>query len=376
MSSVRTAGLISVLLLLGSSSLAGQTLGPRELEARIDSLLPIRDRAMARAAVADSLATLERRRRGAVESERIRVGPLSLVVRSGQTEEAREIMGDTWEHFEPLLGEQALELFQDHVFTFHVYAGLRDRIFVERPEDRIQRVEINAAFGEDRLREKAANAVATVLSEGLDPELRSWGRITAPGVLRRDEWLYREMITASSVAVRRCLEGELERCWEAVDATQTDGDRWERLYTPADRMELALEAGRPSSYGGTEKVTLYERCVGQGADDACADFLRQTYGEDYVPLSVSARSALLGLALERGGEGAFTRLAGSEGSIRSRLEAAAQMDSNELMAAWLERIREARPRRMEGAPATRWSTLFWILVLGFLATRSTRWRLD
>src|SRR5688500_3169520 len=61
-------------------------------------------------------------------------------------------------------------------------------------------------------------------------------------------------------------------------------------------------------------------------------------------------------------------------NIRSHLAAAAGMDGDALMRAWLAEVRAARPSPPAPDRRARTSTLLWITLLVALAARSTRGR--
>lgn len=313
----------------------------QELTTRIDSLLPILKTARRRAARADSAARARALERTARVTEELRVGPLRVVARKDQVELARRVMGNTWSYFAAFV-DHGERLFRDEVFTFQVVRGrvpdlevvreggygvqIRDggraAIRVEASADRTHRVEIRALYGRDALREKAGSLVAGVLNRGLDEELLEWGRIEPPSAIRGEGWLYRELAVSSSIPVRRCFAGEEASCWEA--------------------------AGMVDPSAGT--------------------------GDPDPPLSYPARSALLAFALRTGGRGAYARLMESRGDPRERLAAAAETTPDALMAAWLARVRRARPDPQGGRGRSAAAALAWLALFGFLAAGSTRWR--
>lgn len=341
-----------------------------ELAAQIDSLLPILRVAKERARVADSAAKIDRLKRNAVPTQEIQVGPLTILVPEGQTDLAREVMGQAWDYFAPF-AENAQETFQNEVFTFQVYrGGHRANIYVQAPEGRVHRVEIAALYGRARLREKAGNLIAEVLNEPMDPELKQWGRLEAPWRLRSDDWLYRELVTSPAIPARECFKGRLESCWEAVGVVDSESGLWDRWYTAAGRLDLVRMRKR-----GYSDADLWDTCVLARQDRACKALLEKKVGGPEPPLSRSVRSSLLMFALSRGGRGSYQRLLGSSGDMRERLSEAAGMEPDALMSAWRQRVLAAKPEREHTSGRSRAAALAWLAVFGFLATRSTKWRL-
>jgi hypothetical protein len=109
-------------------------------------------------------------------------------------------------------------------------------------------------------------------------------------------------------------------------------------------------------------------------DDACDVLLRDR--EPLIPLSPEARASFLGQALWTGGPGAFQRLRAAEKEpLLDRMVAAAEVPRDSLLAAWRSAVLAARPSASAGLVRSPLSVFFWVVLLGALAVRSTRWRL-
>jgi hypothetical protein len=93
------------------------------------------------------------------------------------------------------------------------------------------------------------------------------------------------------------------------------------------------------------------------------------------PLSRVSRAAFAQLALERGGEGGYERLAmDTSATVADRLAAAAGMPLEQLVLEWRALALRARPHAYAGLELKLGATLFWSLVFLWLAARSTRCR--
>jgi hypothetical protein len=108
--------------------------------------------------------------------------------------------------------------------------------------------------------------------------------------------------------------------------------------------------------------------------DAC-DALLLFDLERWAPLPGHMRASLVGLALERGGEGAWTRLVENPSMpAEEALARAAGVPLEELVAEWRDWIVTNRPEVYAGTAGKSALALLWIVVFATLATRSTRWR--
>ena len=92
-------------------------------------------------------------------------------------------------------------------------------------------------------------------------------------------------------------------------------------------------------------------------------------------LNSSARAALLRLAVDSGGSGAFTRfMADTNSSIAQRLESAAGMPIDSLVERWLARAYKSRPQPASTSLPTALMALVWGSLLCAISLRSSRWR--
>ena len=95
-----------------------------------------------------------------------------------------------------------------------------------------------------------------------------------------------------------------------------------------------------------------------------------------APLTAEARVAMLWLAIEAGGDGAWLRLIDDpEASPSEALRSASGMTPAQLGLMWHEEVMRHKPEVYAGSLPVSWVSLFWIALLVGLAMRSTRWRL-
>lgn len=356
-----------------------QELAPQQrleaLDKRIETLGPRVEAARRAAERADSLLADSLRRANQIPLDTIHVGPLRIATVPGQVETAEQVFSEVWQVFQPLI-EGSEDLLSGQIFVFR-YAWRMDGIYLEG--DHVQSVEMNRRYGMDRLREKVRDGLGHVLVQAL-PEsglsIRDWVGMSPLNPPLDWSWIYRELAATPSTAVRRCFQGEASICWDALGLSDEEGG-WAEWYSPEERRLLVK-----TRYSNTPRWEglplrsidlLVHGCIGLESDRACLEILKDWPGA--IPLSVSARASMVSEALSLGEEGAFTRLINSpDTSIVGRLSHAAQLPKDTLAARWRERVLLARPRAQAGILLSPLTLAFWILVLLFMATRSTRWR--
>lgn len=332
------------------------------LRARIDSL-QAEFRAQARYSRAQSDARLRARAAEVAEPlDTAAVGPFRVVARERELALALSHFQDAWARISASLGDVAPNV-TPHTFLVSVttpvplFATMRarhqDRVFLRRW--RFGAVQPDAA----------SVAIGRALSPLVPPALRLWSGGDYYRAPTRWEAVYRELATSSALPARRCLDGDLAAC---IDALVLDPERAapERWYSPARLRSLALDR--------TRFMRLPDRDACEAGDDAACRRLLPP-AEVPPPLSRAARHALVQLALDRGGPGAFARLARDPAaSLPAQLAAAAALPLEELVREWHARTVRAQPHAHAGLGITLAATLVWSLLFVWLATRSTRCR--
>lgn len=127
---------------------------------------------------------------------------------------------------------------------------------------------------------------------------------------------------------------------------------------------------------------MFYACLDEGILEQCDAILTRNSESPYydrrwfAPLGDDARVTMLWFAVHMGGEGAWDRLVEDPGmSVAEALRYASGATTDELEAAWRAEVLAHRPDAHAGLDTTKWTALFWILLCGALAMRSTRWRL-
>jgi len=347
-----------------------------ELGKEIEALRPQVEAARRVAVRADSIHTDSIRHANQVPLDTITVGPLRIATPPDQADLAREVFSDIWQTFQPLL-EGSEDLLADELFVFR-YGWYLGGMYLEG--DRVQSVEMNRRYGMDRLRAKVRDGLGHVLVRALPPEaasIQEWVGMSPLTPPLDWSWIYRELASTPSFAVRGCYRGQAAECWAALGLPRGEGG-WKAWYTPEERRLLVSARFARSPVGDRVPLRridlLIHGCLHLESDGACLKILEDLPGA--TPLSVSARASMVAEALSLGGEGAFARMINSpDTSVLGRLTYAAQLPADTLAARWRERVLLARPNLHAELPLAPISTVFWVLLLLLFATRSTRWRL-
>jgi hypothetical protein len=207
----------------------------------------------------------------------------------------------------------------------------------------------------------------------LDPAAVRWlgGRLPLRRASASDwERVYVELVTTDSRAVRACYRGDSAACRAALwlgaiaDPVVVWYDRDQRRRRVAQRAHLrGLDGARA------------RLCVGAGRDAACLAYLRAQPQAALVPLSTHAGRTLAEVAVRMGGEDAYSRLLRAKGEdVGGWLAAVARAQLDSVVAAWREAVLAHRPKATPISGSVAASALFWFVLFGMLAARSSRWR--
>ena len=367
----------------GMAALAALLFGPppplqaqtqEEVSSYIESLLPAHDVAWENARKADEAKRLRERLENQVPTDTFMVGPFRVVARDFQRELATETFESVLSEYGGMF-EGAEAVFQLFFFEFQ-YARSPVHLYVDpdtEAGERVVQAVMEPRFFKGNLEEGVQTAIGRALLDQLPEEFGKWVSNEGLAPYRGYEWYYRRFATVPSRAVRLCFAGDLDSCWDAVGVSESD-DLWKEWYTDADRREFVRSLNRRWRHMGNDP--LWAGCVEEGLTAACDAYLKRRYEKPVIPLSGAFRASLTFRALQIGGEGAYMRLISDDPlNPRDRLVYAAGVDSDSLMAVWRDEIMDARPRQAAGMGRAGATALGWILLLLFLAARSTRWRL-
>jgi hypothetical protein len=351
------------------ASLEGQTTRPTEAELvnRIDSLDAILRRANNVADAADAARKEERLRVLGTQIDTFQVGPFQVVARVREAGLARRYFEQAWDRYAEALGNEPTAL-EGHVFIF----GKGDEL-LGLDTDASTRVGTRY-MSMDRDRE-ISRIFGIVISKGMPEDLTTWvGNFYIRSDPTRElEWGYRSLVTTPSVVVSNCFEGVLDSCWDAMGLDHQDD--WANSWYTASERRLLVSS--PNSSRGARVDGIVSSCVDNQRDDACSAVLAERGATAHIPLPQGTRMTLVAQALALGGPEAYRSLAtDSDAPIRDRLIQASGVSADSLISSWRSATLQARPDVHGDTQRGLWSTLFWMLILAGVSTRSTRWRLS
>jgi hypothetical protein len=212
------------------------------------------------------------------------------------------------------------------------------------------------------------------LTRDLDPVMRDWlgtsmssEPVSARGLSRGRV----DLVLAQSQAAHDCASGRLESCSKVLGLVPMDDPAFE-LFNNRERRQMiewysfVLHRRDPLRYAN---------CVSAGNEATC-DSLVRLLPADVVGRSVppAVRLNFLRYALLRGGDGAFDRLARSDGAIADRIAAAAHAPIDSVVSQWQANLISSPSSSTAIDVPTALSSLFWACACGALALRSSRWR--
>jgi hypothetical protein len=211
------------------------------------------------------------------------------------------------------------------------------------------------------------------LSSDLTPALREWLGVATrsdPVTARTLAAGRVDLVLSRSRAAHDCALGTIASCSRALDLVAVNEPAF-TLFDERERRDLiqwysfVLRLREPSKYA---------RCTA-GQQAAC-DSLIRSMPADVIPRPVSpaVRLNFVRYALLIGGEGAFDRLANTEGTVADRVAAAARMPIDSAVTRWQANLMSSASSSTTMDAATAVSSLFWACLCGALALRSSRWR--
>jgi hypothetical protein len=366
----RACAIVTALLLASTAPLSAQRPDNRQ-EGEVARLTKTRD----------SLVTLWREAAALVQFQDSMTHAASLgrldtvevhgirVAANGGAELIRGALQQIWPVYDSLYGDEAVRLGgKTLVFQFVQQDSIRGRQLWGQPIPR------------DMSEEGFAKTLKGTLSIGrADSALATWmpGAVTIPlfGLEREAIDAYITLVASSPEVGRRCFDGDLRACAAALRLNDADSATLLAAWpTALERQDVAMKLEAYLRHRRNLEGLLECRA---GSDAACGNLIRTV--EPYAlphPLQVEARGLLVHLALYRGGRQAYRRLiSDTTSSIGQRLAQAAGIPLDTLLQEWRAVVLAHRPAPVSLPVSTVLASMGWIILLGYLSTRSSRWRL-
>lgn len=177
-----------------------------------------------------------------------------------------------------------------------------------------------------------------------------------------------ELVSSGIIIGRRCYTGDLGAC-RAVLGLASDRDPITAWYDSSDRRA----AVRAISEQFPRDVAHAKLCL-SGHDADCIAVMRSRDVFLIPPGSALARTALLQQAIALGGVGLLDRLAASRDSAPDVVSAVANAPLDSVVARWQRHAHDGGIESESATPVVAMTALGWVLVMGAISLRSSRWR--
>lgn len=209
---------------------------------------------------------------------------------------------------------------------------------------------------------------------GNKPLFRAWLAGALPlAAATNAEWrvLRLELVSSASSVAHRCFAGDIGACKVTLGFI-AEADPATAWYDSTMRRALVNAA---SNLGSIDRP-IATRCLA-GRDSACVALLRTSpaMSQWLVPPGTGrARTTLLQQAFSMGAPGGLARLAASNDVPTDALGAIAGAPVDSIVSQWQRHAHDGGVESEVATPFVALGALGWILAMGALSLRSSRWR--
>jgi len=370
MSVPRRVSIVALAVVLGGRALSAQT--PASYRVRVDSIAAELARTEKEQAQRDSIARTQQ------PSDTVRVGAFTIVTDSLISGVVRRSAARANASIVRTVGagRTALDTVVFAAIPPRDSSGRRPRTLLLARLDRRGRLgaQTSQYLDETTLTKVWEGRAGTVLSTAAGVELSVWLKGEMPVADGEDEWRDArvELVTARAAIARACFRGETRQCASALALMPSDAPLFD-WYDAEERRDFLRRF--PHMFRRDQNAARFDACVRGNDTEACDEVARQAgSGVIEAPLGQASRRSLVLEALELGGANAYERLVHSNGTLESRLAAAAGVSSDSLLRAWQTRVTRARGAEGPLNTSTAVASLCWVTLCALLALRSSRWR--
>lgn len=247
-----------------------------------------------------------------------------------------------------------------------------DLLQVELPGTEGRLSTLRAPLTQANLSDELLEMIGTLATNGIPANVSRWAGYWAPShPLTTDEWQAAalDLATSSSSVARTCYSGSVAGCESALGLTPVH-DALVEWYTPEGWRALVGSWDPPA--GDPILAAEHAECVEKKVMETCQRLARMR--QVPVPLNMSTRSTLFGLALAHGGRSGYTRLRAATGTPLEALSTVAGVPPDVLIDDWRTHALAAVPHSVRPSAADTSALLAWTVLFGFAATRRRAWR--
>lgn len=344
--------------------------------AEINALVPAWKAAAQEAFVADSVNATR------LPSDSIRAGGLRWLIDASQNSSVPEAVTRSWSDLSSVFGAEA-DILQTRLFVARLRPeGGKDttRKVYDLAEVFPGRLDIFDRVSEDESVDPIAARImrrsAKIVLEHGDGAVLKWLiEPFNPMPLQKGirERMYADLVTAPSQVSSRCLAGDLRRCRDALGLIPT-ADPLTEWYDPPERRLLVVRMRELLNVG--PQRTAYAQCEERRSYAVCDRILRAIPRYVVPPaLPTSSRHHLFRIAMNAGGNGAYSRFASGAGRpLENRLADAAGMPIDSVVARWRADVLHAHPPSPTLSVLSAWTAVAWGIAVLLVGVRFATWR--
>ena len=173
-----------------------------------------------------------------------------------------------------------------------------------------------------------------------------------------------DLASSNAAVARTCYAGSVPACESALGLTRVH-DALSEWYAP-EGWRILVNSWKPPKEAYSVIADRVE-CLEKKVMAVCERLARSRPVP--IPLSFATRATLLGLALERGGRSAYSRLVEAKGTPLEMLAITAGVTPDSLIREWRRRVLAASPKSASPSPVEATVFITWTLIFGFAASR-------
>src|ERR1035437_9888757 len=226
---------------------------------------------------------------------------------------------------------------------------------------------IRAPVTQRKLEDGILDLLGTMATARVPANVIQWGGEWVPSRrLTHETWEDAAIDLASSNAAiaRTCYSGSVPACESALGLTDVH-DALSEWYAP-EGWRILVSSWKPPKDAYSVIADRVE-CLEKKGMAVCERLARSRPVP--IRLTFATRATLLGLALERGGRSAYSRLVEAKGTPLEMLAITAGVTPDSLIREWRRRVLAASPKSASPSPVEATGFITWTLISGFAASR-------